>query len=68
MENDFLTTNEAAQRLGVSAAYIRQMIIRGIIKGAKKFGRDNMVPADEIEILKNTEKKAGRPKKNAEGK
>ena len=63
MEGEFLTTKEAADALGVSAAYIRQMIASGAITGAKKFGRDNAVPEAEIERLKNTERKAGRPKK-----
>lgn len=66
MEGDFLTTKEAADALGVSTAYIRQMIINGTITGAKKFGRDNAVPESEIERLKNTDRKAGRPKKTAE--
>ncbi len=64
MEDEFLTTKEAADRLGVSAAYIRQMIIAGTITGAKKFGRDNAVPVSEIERLEKTDRKAGRPKKN----
>lgn len=63
MEGEFLTTKEAAEALGVSAAYIRQMIISGAIIGAKKFGRDNAVPQSEIERLKNVERKAGRPAK-----
>lgn len=62
MDEEFLTTKEAAEQLDVSSAYIRQMILAGKIVGSKKFGRDNMVPASEVTRLKNTERKAGRPK------
>lgn len=63
MEDEFLTTKEAADELKVSAAYIRQLIKAGAITGAKKFGRDNAVPKTEIERLKNEDRKVGRPKK-----
>lgn len=59
----FLTTKEAAERLGVSAARIRQMIIEGVITEAEKVGRDNFIPEKEIERLEQTERKAGRPPK-----
>lgn len=63
IEGEFLTTKEAAEKLGVSVAYIRQMIAAGTITGAKKFGRDNAVPLSEVVRLEGTERKAGRPKK-----
>jgi excisionase family DNA binding protein len=59
----YLTTKEAAQRLAVSAARIRQMIIEGVIKGAGKFGRDNVVPELEVKRLEQFERKPGRPAK-----
>ena len=58
----YLTTKEAAERLKVSAARIRQMIIEKVIVGAEKFGRDNVVPESEISRLENTERSPGRPK------
>lgn len=63
MDEEFLTTKEAAERIGVTSAYVRQMIIAGTITGAKKFGRDNAVPVSEVERLKTSDRKAGRPKK-----
>lgn len=59
----YLTAKQAAARLGVSDTRIRQMIIEGVIIGAEKFGRDNVIPEKEIERLENTERKAGRPPK-----
>jgi excisionase family DNA binding protein len=59
----YLTTKEAAARLNVSTARVRQMIIEGVIKGAEKFGRDNVVPEAEVTRLENIERKAGRPPK-----
>ena len=61
----FLTTKEAGQRLGVSDARIRQMIFEGVIKGAGKFGRENVIPEKEIKRLEESERKAGRPPKSA---
>lgn len=60
----YLTTSEAAKRLGVTAARVRQMILDGIISGAEKFGRDNVIPEAEIERLEKTDRKAGRPAKS----
>jgi excisionase family DNA binding protein len=60
----YLTTKEAAERLNVSTARIRQMIIEGVIKNAEKFGRDNVVPETEVERLAAIERKPGRPLKD----
>lgn len=59
----YLTTTEAAGRLGISTARIRQMILDGVIKGAEKFGRDNVIPEVEIERLEKIDRKSGRPVK-----
>jgi excisionase family DNA binding protein len=59
----FLTTKEAAERLNVSGARIRQLISEGVIKGAEKFGRENVIPESEVKRLENTERKPGRPVK-----
>lgn len=63
MVKGYLTTTEAAARLGVSMARIRQMIIDGVIAGAEKVGRDNVIPEREIARLESAERKAGRPPK-----
>jgi excisionase family DNA binding protein len=57
----YLTTSETAERLGVSAARVRQMILDGVII-AEKMGRDNFVPEFEVERLEHTERKPGRPR------
>ncbi len=57
----FLTTTEAAERLGISPSRVRQMIIEGVIKGAEKMGRDNVIPEAEIGRLEKLERKPGRP-------
>lgn len=63
MMKGYLTTKDAAARLNVSTARIRQMIIEGVITNAEKAGRDNFIPESEIERLEATERKAGRPPK-----
>lgn len=59
----YFTVKQVAERLGVSAARIRQMIIEGVIVEAEKIGRDNFIPESEVTRLENTERKAGRPPK-----
>jgi excisionase family DNA binding protein len=58
----YLTTTQVAEKLNVSQARVRQMIIEGIIK-AEKVGRDNFILESEVERLKSLDRKPGRPKK-----
>ena len=58
----YLTTTQTAEKLNVSQARVRQMIIEGIIK-AEKIGRDNFIPESEVKRLENLDRKPGRPKK-----
>ena len=60
----YLTTTQTAERLNVSQARVRQMIIEGIIK-AEKVGRDNFISESEVKRLEKLDRKAGRPKKAA---
>jgi excisionase family DNA binding protein len=60
---ELLSTSEAAEKLGVSAIRIRQLIQEGKIK-AKKLGRDYVIEESELESVK-TYGKVGRPKKEA---
>jgi excisionase family DNA binding protein len=60
----YLTTTQTAERLNVSQARVRQMIIDGVIK-ADKFGRDNVISEAEIKRVEKLDRKAGRPKKEA---
>ncbi len=59
----YFTANQAAEKLGVSAGRIRQMILDGVIKEAEKFGRDNAITEDEVLRLQSVERKPGRPAK-----
>lgn len=62
MENYF-TTQEAAQFLGVTAARIRQLILDERIK-SQKMGRDHIIPkAELINYQQQGKKKPGRPPK-----
>ena len=58
----YLTTTQAAERLKLSQARVRQMIIEGVIK-AEKVGRDNFIPESEVKRLESLDRKPGRPKK-----
>ena len=59
----FLTTQEAAKMLGVSASRIRQLISENRIK-SKKIGRDHLIKEEEVRYFaKRGRKKRGRPPK-----
>jgi excisionase family DNA binding protein len=56
-----LTTNEAAQVLGISTARVRQLVLSGKLP-AEKFGRDLMI--DEVDLEAVKDRKPGRPSKS----
>ncbi|MBW1696063.1 MAG: helix-turn-helix domain-containing protein [Deltaproteobacteria bacterium] len=60
-----LTTKQAAQRLGVSTARIRAMILAGRLK-AKKFSRVWVIRKEALKAVEN--RKPGRPPKKRKGK
>ncbi len=62
-EKKRITTNEAAEILGISTGRVRKMIMDGIIKDVVKFGRDNALSENEINSLKKTDRPTGRPAK-----
>lgn len=49
----FLTTQQAAAQLGISAATLRTYLKAGEIRGYKKFGRWYVFPSDLVEYLKS---------------
>ena len=55
-----LTTKEAAQRLGVTPARVRQLVLSGELP-AEKFGRDLMIKESDLKLVK--ERPVGRPPK-----
>lgn len=59
-----LTTQEAAERLGVTSARIRAMILAGRLP-AEKFGHVHMVREEDLALV--AERKPGRPPSKAPG-
>lgn len=55
-----LTTLQVAERLGVTAGRVRQMIVDGQLP-AIKLGRDNFIKASDLKLVKD--RKVGRPPK-----
>ena len=55
---ELLTTQQAAERLGVSASRVRQLIIAGRLP-AIKLGRDNLIREADLRLIED--RKAGRP-------
>ncbi len=60
--NGLLTTQQAAERLGVTAGRVRQMIIDGQLP-ATKMGRDNFIREADLKLV--AVRKVGRPSKLA---
>lgn len=56
--SETMTTTEAAERLGVTPARVRQMVLSGQLP-AEKFGRDLVIKASDLELVKN--RPMGRP-------
>jgi excisionase family DNA binding protein len=62
--NGLLTTLEAAQKLGVTAGRVRQMIVDGQLP-AMKMGRDNFIKEADLKLVEG--RKVGRPPKAGNG-
>ncbi|HST51595.1 MAG TPA: helix-turn-helix domain-containing protein [Pyrinomonadaceae bacterium] len=59
---DFLTTKEAAKKLGVKVRMVQLLIQSGRLP-AQKFGRDYMIKESDLKLVEN--RKVGRPKKDS---
>jgi excisionase family DNA binding protein len=59
-----LTTQEAAERLGVTTIRVRQLISGGRLP-AEKFGRDYMIKEEDLKLVED--RKPGRPPKAKDG-
>ncbi len=55
-----LTTSEAAERLGVTAPRIRQLVLNGRLP-AQKLGRDLFIDEKDLKLV--ADRKVGRPRK-----
>ena len=60
--NGLLTTQQVAEKLGVTAGRVRQMIVDGQLP-ATKMGRDNFIREADLKLV--AERKVGRPPKLA---
>lgn len=58
MDNDFISTKEAAERSGFTDGYIRKLIYRGAIKG-RKIGRDWIVEPESVNVYMASVRKPG---------
>ena len=63
MENELLSTKDAAVRLGISPMRIRALISAGRLP-SQLIGRDHIIQESDLVLV--AERKAGRPKKVAE--
>lgn len=57
------TTQEAAQELGISAGYLRTMMVQGKAKPAQQIGGTWMFAQDEVERLRTRKRTRGPDKK-----
>jgi len=62
--NKGLTSTEAADRLGISPARVRRLVLDGRLK-AEKFGRDLVIYETDVEAFERL--KGGRPPKSLPG-
>lgn len=61
MEN-YITVNEASKRSKLAKGYIRTLLGKGMLPGARKFGRDWMIPVSSLEAYLKSPRKRGRKK------
>jgi excisionase family DNA binding protein len=60
---EMLTTPQAAEKLGVSTARVRQLILEGRLP-SQQFGRDHLIKESDLDLV--ADRKTGRPKKTDE--
>lgn len=54
-----MTSTQSAAALGIQPSRVRQLAIAGRFAGARKVGRDWLIPAKSVEAMKG--RKPGRP-------
>jgi excisionase family DNA binding protein len=58
--DELLTTQQVAERLGVTASRVRQMVADGALP-ATRMGRDNFIKVEDLKLV--ADRKPGRPPK-----
>src|SRR4051794_41787435 len=58
--NELLTTKDAADRLGLSVRGVQALIAKGVLPG-ERMGRDYLVRAADVERVKASRPRRGRP-------
>ena len=59
----FMSVHEAAEAIGISGAYVRQLLLKGEITGQKLGERTWAIPAAEVDRFRNRPvPKTGRPR------
>jgi excisionase family DNA binding protein len=58
---EFLTTKQAAEKLGITPRRVQALIESGRLP-AQKFGRDYQIKEKDLELVEN--RKVGRPRKD----
>lgn len=60
--DELLTTQQAAEKLGVTAGRVRQMVADGALP-ATRMGRDNFIKLSDLKLVEG--RRPGRPRKTA---
>ena len=64
MIENYYTVAEAAQIIGCTSNHLRNLICRGKLDYRQLGPRMNLVPSEEVERLRTTIYRVGRPRKN----
>ena len=62
---EYLTTDDVATELNISAGRVRQFVVEGRLKYFKKIGQVLFFDPDEVQKFKQTPRNPGRPKSSA---
>ena len=65
---EFVTTEEAAAIIGVTASRVRQLRLAGVLKAERIGFRTLLIPRSEAERIASLKQKTGRPRSREPGK
>lgn len=58
-EKEFLTAAEVAEKLGLRASQVTRVFERGFLPPAARLGRVRMIPASDVEKVREAARRAG---------